>query len=418
MVRFLALLFIVFAAICLWHLHTIVKLDISHNSSEHIGPWFALLLLTLFVGGLAAFFVLLFSALRPLWVVNAMVLFASLWLSLVVAEYFIRYTNRFATYLEQRDGFYRSYFNIKPETRYLTWGNTKEHWFSCPEFRYWRPTNKHGLGEYDFDSLSRLPGIKIMAMGDSFTEGDGAPYDSSWIKQLGAMLNYQRLKTNPIVTLNAGICANDPVYSVMQFKEELVQYKPDIAILCINENDIHDVKARGGLERFKPDGSLVVPQNPWWEPFYAESHLLRFYLHYILGYDHNFITYDEFEKSKSIYADKLKDVFSLFAKTCAENKIRPVIVMIPIRDELRQKQYLDYLDSVRVRITALPSVTLVDVLKYELSLPVGEADAQKIYWKEDNHMNSEGYKIMARAIKNQIDTFSELKQIEQDNLAY
>ncbi len=418
MVRFLALLFIVFAAICLWHLHTIVKVDISHNSNEHIGPWFALLLLTVFVGGVGAFFVLLVSAFKPAWIANMFLLFFSLWLSLVGAEFVFRYTKHYATYLEQRDGIYRSYYNIKPETKYLTWGNTKEHWFSCPEFRYWRPTNKHGFGEYDFDSLSKLPGIKIMALGDSFTEGDGAPYDSSWIKQLGAMLNYHRPKTNPIVAINAGICANDPVYSVMQFKEQLVQYKPDIAILCINETDFQDVKARGGLERFKADGTLVVPQNPWWEPFYAESHLFRFYIHGILDYDYNFVSHKEFRKNIPVYANKLKDVSTFFIETCNHNKIRPVIVMHPWGDELRQKRYLDYFDSVRIRLAAIPSVTFVDVLEYDLSLPPGQADVEKIYWKEDHHMNSEGYKIMARAIKTQIDTFSELKQIEQDNLAY
>ncbi len=399
-VRFYAGICFLFCILALIGFQQIVTA--SHYQAKYLSTFFSLLVIFFVVASLASITIFTLSFFLRKNLLNILILFFSVFITLMVIELRLRATGTFNTYQEHRDGFYRSILDLKPADKYLTWGNGKEHWITTPEFSYWRPTNKHGLGDYEFDSLSQLPGIKIMGLGDSFTEGDGAPYDSSWVKQLGKML--QQKKGVPVVTMDAGICGNDPIYAAVQFKNEFLKYHPDIAVLCVNVTDLDDVRTRGGLERFKADGTLALRAHPWWEAFYAPVHLCRLYIHKVLGYDFTFTNKQEYERNPAVYVDKLKNTVMFFTETCSAQNIYPIIVMHPMRHELQQSHYTPALDSLTTRLQNVKNLHFVNVLHFMLQLPANDRDIRKIYWDTDLHHNSAGYNIMAKAILERIDT--------------
>lgn len=362
----------------------------------------AILLISAFVLSLASITFFLFSFFAPGKILNTGLLFASLFIALIISELFIRYKGSQTTYLEQRDRIYRSYYDITPRGWYLTWGEADSHFIATPEFKYWRPTNEYGLGDYSFDSLSKLPGIKIMGLGDSFTEGDGTPYDSTWLKLLARML--EKKMDTPIVTMNAGICGNDPVYSVFQFKNEFIQYRPDIAILCMNHTDIHDIKARGGCERFRADTTVVYSRRPWWESYYAISHIFRLFIHNGLHRDYNFISRSEFEANIPLYTDTLQKAASVFIETCQKNNIYPIIVLHPLKGEMTDERYSKEMQMLDDKIRLLHGFTYVDVLEYYLTKEKSALSPSQLYWEQDNHFNSKGYEIVAQALDAKLDS--------------
>ncbi len=378
-------------------------------STTYVNTFTSLLLILGFVfavGGLTAAIASLFfpSRLR-----NLLLLLTSLFLALSIAELAVRLSDSQKTYLEQRDNIYRSYYDMAPTAGwYLAWDTGRSHYMNSPEFKYWRPTNEHGMGDYSFDSLSRLDGVKIMAMGDSFTEGDGAPYDSSWVKQLERILNENR-SGKPVITMNAGICANDPVFSVFQFKNELLRYRPHIAILCMNDSDIHDIKARGGFDRFRPDSTVVYSGRPWWEPFYAINHLFRLFTAKMLGLDFNFYPEKKFNESIPAFTDSLKHTANLFAELCDLNSIAPVIVFLPLKGELSKDEYTPYCAAAVEKLGRLPNAVFIDVLDFYRRKWKGSATAKELYWEHDNHLNSLGYKMVAEAIEEKIRDLPQIK---------
>ncbi len=71
------------------------------------------------------------------------------------------------------------------EDWFHTWPPNDEHEYHAPgEFRYTRMSNNLGLSEENIPEVKPANEFRIIGLGDSFTEGVGAPYDSTWVKQL------------------------------------------------------------------------------------------------------------------------------------------------------------------------------------------------------------------------------------------
>ena len=84
------------------------------------------------------------------------------------------------------------------------------------------------------DSFSGL----FVALGDSFTEGDGTPADSTWPKLLEKRLNAAHPSAN-ITTLTGGIGGADPPFEYILLKEKLLTYQPDLVVVAPATADSH-----------------------------------------------------------------------------------------------------------------------------------------------------------------------------------
>jgi len=78
-----------------------------------------------------------------------------------------------------------------------------------PEFTFSRTTNKLGYSDYEIQSRKSAKEIRLLCLGDSFTEGDGAPFEKSYVFQLRDKF----LNSTNYYIFNAGKCGSDPFFN-------------------------------------------------------------------------------------------------------------------------------------------------------------------------------------------------------------
>jgi lysophospholipase L1-like esterase len=140
------------------------------------------------------------------------------------------------------------------------------------DFIYPYSTNKFGIREREFERSKKDSGIRIFVTGDSFAEGQGAPYDSTWPHRLAKYLANDGINAE---VLNTGVAGSDPVYNYVLHRDVLKDYKADYIIVPINASDFSDYMMRGGFERFHPDGTTHFKKGPWYEPLYHHFFFAR-----------------------------------------------------------------------------------------------------------------------------------------------
>jgi hypothetical protein len=161
------------------------------------------------------------------------------------------------------------------------------HWdrtVTFPEFTYRLRTNALGLRGPEIDARP-APGVfRIISIGDSFTEGFGVNESETWPLQLEQLVA-SRAPGQRVESINAGVAGSDPVFESTMLEEVLAPMRPDLVLLAVSANDLWDLCDRGGFERYRPDGSIVLKPGPSWEWVYAVSYIVRHVMHDVMGYD-------------------------------------------------------------------------------------------------------------------------------------
>jgi lysophospholipase L1-like esterase len=99
-------------------------------------------------------------------------------------------------------------------------------------------TNSKGLRDREF-SYERTPGtLRIIALGDSFTEGWGVPYEDTFPKRIEKMYADHGVKAEVI---NTGVGNYNTIQEVEYFLTELYKYQPDVVVLNYFVNDAEPV---------------------------------------------------------------------------------------------------------------------------------------------------------------------------------
>lgn len=109
----------------------------------------------------------------------------------------------------------------------------------------------------------------IVVLGDSYTEGVGAPFDSTGIKSIQEYLKNSGFNYNVI---NCGVSGSDLIYAYKLLDTLNVILKPKIIMYNLDYSDIDDIIFRGGQERFKN----VIRKAYWWEFIYSFSFIFRY----------------------------------------------------------------------------------------------------------------------------------------------
>src|SRR5262249_26956836 len=77
------------------------------------------------------------------------------------------------------------------------------------EFEHRRRANSLGLSEVEIPVRRESGEYRIVALGDSYTEGVGAPYESTWVRVMERTLR-TRLPGRRVTAVNAGVAGSDP----------------------------------------------------------------------------------------------------------------------------------------------------------------------------------------------------------------
>jgi len=100
--------------------------------------------------------------------------------------------------------------------------------------------NADGLNErYDYP-VTKSDGVyRIIALGDSFTEGALVDTKDNWTEQLEDMLNNSLRCTtiSKFEVINLGVAGYDMEYSLERFKRKGLQYNPDLVLFFAGQDD-------------------------------------------------------------------------------------------------------------------------------------------------------------------------------------
>jgi hypothetical protein len=126
-----------------------------------------------------------------------------------------------------------------------------------PEWQVYTHINSHGLRDREIP-YERSGKFRILALGDSFTEGLQVPVENTFTKRLE-----QRLGTPdmPVEVLNGGVSGYGTDNELLWYLQEGYKYRPDVVLLIFNtSNDV--LENHNGLMR---GTGFPYPDKPYFD---------------------------------------------------------------------------------------------------------------------------------------------------------
>jgi hypothetical protein len=295
---------------------------------------------------------------------------------------------------EASNGRYMAYH--APSVNFFhTWPAANTHLLSGKEFAFHRTTNSLGFADSEWEKTKRPGSIRILCAGDSFTEGDAAHTDSSYVAFLRRSLEG---KYEHIEVMNAGTCGSDPFFNYINLKDRLVAFQPDIVIQTISSNDLfHDYPQRGGMERFMADGTVQYRAAPWWEPLYAMSYIIRIFAS-VAGYQPDLTKKNYVTEHQTDIEKEFSDFFNAhYIRHALQNRYDLIIVALPMKEEVAQQKLRFNFQGIAAGIQGVYTLDLLPCYIDHISQVKQTPDS--FYWTFDSHHNHAGYEMMAGCIE-------------------
>ncbi len=116
--------------------------------------------------------------------------------------------------------------------------------------------NADGLNErYEYAAQKPTGVYRIVALGDSFTEGALVETKDNWTEQLEDMLNssMQCSTISKFEVINLGVAGYDMQYSLERFKRKGIRYSPDVVLFLTSQDDFDfsNELLRGKIQKYK-----------------------------------------------------------------------------------------------------------------------------------------------------------------------
>jgi hypothetical protein len=117
----------------------------------------------------------------------------------------------------------------------------------------WKSNSQGVRGDRDFGR--KAPGVfRVLAVGDSFTEGAQVPYRDTWPAQLEACLN-EHLGTGRVEVVDAGFPGYGTVNEARWIAKFGAQFEPDLVLVAATPNDL--LENQFPLQYVARDGRMV-----------------------------------------------------------------------------------------------------------------------------------------------------------------
>lgn len=353
------------------------------------------LIIPVSLGFLAGFLVWIFIQKNKEAHKNAKLLGVTVFIVFGLIEILLRISGIYDCYLEKIGLNFISPYKIT-DTHYgwlHIWPPNSDATVDHGEFKYRRLTNSEGICDIEHTKEKASDLLRILTLGDSFTEGIGAPEDSSWPHQLQNKLQADSAYQHRIEIINGGVSGSDPFFDYMLLKIKLLNYHPDFVTMSVSKQDFEDYCARGGMERFQSDSTLSFKKPPWYELIFKSSFLCRFFVLTVLQKD--FLYLNKIEKEK-LFQKYLIDLRSLIYETNKLCKDKHIPFLLIIRVEYWEF-YSHYNFALDLNIKDMPQVGLYDYFLQHTDIS-DIKNRGKYYWIKDGHHNSTGYGIYANGV--------------------
>lgn len=321
---------------------------------------------------------------------------------IVAAEFLLRELCSYCTWTESNNGRFVSPYAINENSWYLLREKNAVDNYNQAEFDYEIRTNSLGFRDVEHP-LAKEPGeYRILAIGDSFTEGQGAPFDQTGLSVLDGNLNALN-DAHRYRVMVAGVAGSDPFYQYRLLLDQLLVYQPDLVMMISNGSDVIDVMRRGGEERFLPDGRVrgVEPPMPAVAWLYEHSHFARFILSEVFDYTYLMVTKSERGRRVAAAQEKMTALILKLDRLLQDQGIEFVLVVLPDQREVERDTYDDMRDlQGLVDFARANGVATIEVKPYFVErVTSGDSKLADLYWPKDFHFTPLGYRYMGEAIQ-------------------
>lgn len=327
---------------------------------------------------------------RVAWVLMVLVL------ALGAGEMYLRAAGRCTTWSERSYGVYAPMAECLPSWLSAREPNRKG-WYDNREFRFALDTNSLGVRDREHPREKPAGEFRVAVLGDSFTEGVGAAFEDAWFRKLEALLNARARPGIRFSVISGAVAGSDPFYSFQMLAQRLLAWRPDLVILALGENDVVDVARRGGMERFRPDGTVRVPSPVPAEWLFRRSRLYRYVFLGILGRNENLVDPVRFEGMEARAREELFALVPQFGDLCRKRGAAFVAVAYPQGYEVGTGEYLPKFSPLVRRLESSGERVMNLLPSFLRAVEHGVAPGD-LYWPVDRHYNARGYEIFARAV--------------------
>jgi len=100
-------------------------------------------------------------------------------------------------------------------------------------------------------------GFSNRLSGDDFTEGDRAPYDSSYLATLRKLFTAD----STVYIRNAEIRRSDPFMNIIRHSDRLRTFNPNIIMQTLSSGDLNADMIIRGMERLLPYGQVLFKKT-------------------------------------------------------------------------------------------------------------------------------------------------------------
>jgi lysophospholipase L1-like esterase len=322
---------------------------------------------------------------------------------LFIADLIIRLTGIMQTYSEEIDG---NYFSIAKQEKLDSW-----YWLHTPntvinnrreEYEFKRNVNSLGLSEREIHTEKGTK-FRVLAIGDSFTEGVGVDYNDVWVKQMET-----RWKSHNVQSINAGIGGSDPVFEFALYRDKMTAYKPDLVVLTINSTDLADIAGRGGFDRFHADGT-AGKEPPSWEWVYASNHLFRMIMHAAFNYNPKLIRNAKSPENQHKSVKIIEEAITKFRKLTKKEGSELLVVLQPSLREFENGKHTPFFGQAELaQFLETEAIHYVDA---SVEFKKKGKSVAVYYYPLDAHFNKKGYALFGETICKKIEELGLLKQI-------
>ena len=319
--------------------------------------------------------------------------FLLLFFTLFIWESFLTITGINKTQLEKQLGYtiennrvnsFQNYYHIDKPNKKIQ--------LKKPEFTFKRTTNKLGYSDFEIQGRKSPKQIRLLCLGDSFTEGDGAPFEKSYVFQLRDKL----LNSTNYYVFNAGKCGSDPFFNFINYRDILKKYDFDIVLQTLSSSDVEDdINNRGGMERFKKKYVVEFRKpNSVLRHIYVMSYVGRSFLQFF-GYNELYVTKNVSEKD----CQKTIDLMYHYFQTTKKHNAKFVLILLPNKKEV-EEDYPEYFKKNIEKIKKIKGLYIIDLREfYRKEMAKSNSNFIKNnWWDEDWHHKPEGYLMMAKSI--------------------
>jgi hypothetical protein len=279
----------------------------------------------------------------------------------------------------------------------------------------WYRINEFGLRDREGSGKNPKKGIRIAAIGDSYTFGLGVPLEDTWVKQLERVLAARTIGC-PVEVLNFGINGFDTEQEIILLERKVMGFKPDLIVwaYCLNDVGIFS-REQSDINTFKGYDQFMTTGVAWLDEVLAKSRLYRLVKDRL--YSRLYVPSGVFKALKTEYYSKdekevwrvgyeqhlinlyksevmqrtIQGRFERIARIVQRAKIPLLLVVLPDLEGLRPAE--SWIDPLIVSIARRSGLAATDCAF------INAQPQDKIRVSKANlHLNGFGYRLMAEHI--------------------